>query len=519
MNFLKIRKNLHQISAVGPLAGDAILKPLKVIPEGVPKSITQSFLFSKNDTSTTISTSLSCTLPPTAVNDTTSASASVVGDVMGDLVNNLDGLIQMPYGCGEQNMLNFVPNIVVLRYLTSTGKLTETVKAKAISYTESGYQRQITYRRTDGSFSAFGNSDANGSTWLTAYVIKSFLWARAFIYIDPQIIFDGFAYFLSKQNTDGSFREDGTVIHKDMQGGSGTGSVAMTAYVLIVLSENLVEFPQYLLARNKACDYIAANYDENDVYALTIVSYALYLGNHASFASVYLKLIAKGIETSDELRWEKPVTNTQDQNCWWWYTQPRSNDVEMSAYALLLLANLDMAKAAKAAKWLVSQKNAFGGYGSSQDTVVGLTALAFFSAKLNAFNGTLDLLLVPNLGSAINAQVNAANQMTLQTFDLNPLSRQLNVSSGVGSSGNALVSFTCNFFEVSSEVSPRFKINQIFIRPCKQLLKSHVCLSYIPREGDTKSNMVLVTLTLLSGYSYDTDNQVGNKVPSVLRVS
>lgn len=39
------------------------------------------------------------------------------GDIMGPILSNLDKLVQMPYGCGEQNMLNFVPNIVVLRYL------------------------------------------------------------------------------------------------------------------------------------------------------------------------------------------------------------------------------------------------------------------------------------------------------------------------------------------------------------------------------------------------------------------
>lgn len=29
----------------------------------------------------------------------------------------------------------------------------------------SGYQRQLSYQRDDGSFSAFGDSDTSGSTW------------------------------------------------------------------------------------------------------------------------------------------------------------------------------------------------------------------------------------------------------------------------------------------------------------------------------------------------------------------
>lgn len=30
---------------------------------------------------------------------------------------------------------------------------------------ESGYQQELTYKRKDGSFSAFGSVDPNGSTW------------------------------------------------------------------------------------------------------------------------------------------------------------------------------------------------------------------------------------------------------------------------------------------------------------------------------------------------------------------
>lgn len=40
-----------------------------------------------------------------------------LGDILGPSIPNLANLIKMPFGCGEQNMLNFVPNIVVIEYL------------------------------------------------------------------------------------------------------------------------------------------------------------------------------------------------------------------------------------------------------------------------------------------------------------------------------------------------------------------------------------------------------------------
>ena len=57
---------------------------------------------------------------------------------MGPAVNNLDSLLAMPYGCGEQNMIKFAPNIYIMDYLQETGQLTREIEAKAIGYMESG---------------------------------------------------------------------------------------------------------------------------------------------------------------------------------------------------------------------------------------------------------------------------------------------------------------------------------------------------------------------------------------------
>jgi len=46
--------------------------------------------------------------------------------------------------------------------------------AKAEKLMITGYQRELTYRHNDGSFSAFGESDKEGSLWLTAFVLKCF---------------------------------------------------------------------------------------------------------------------------------------------------------------------------------------------------------------------------------------------------------------------------------------------------------------------------------------------------------
>ena len=57
---------------------------------------------------------------------------------MGSAMNNLEDLLRMPYGCGEQNMANFAPNIYIMDYLTKTDQVTEDIKNKAENFMEVG---------------------------------------------------------------------------------------------------------------------------------------------------------------------------------------------------------------------------------------------------------------------------------------------------------------------------------------------------------------------------------------------
>ena len=62
----------------------------------------------------------------------------ITGDIMGPSINGLDKLIKMPYGCGEQNMLNFAPTIFVTEYLTQTSQLSAKLKIKSLGFMEKG---------------------------------------------------------------------------------------------------------------------------------------------------------------------------------------------------------------------------------------------------------------------------------------------------------------------------------------------------------------------------------------------
>lgn len=60
------------------------------------------------------------------------------GDILGRALKNLDGLLKMPYGCGEQNMALLAPNIYILQYLKNTQQLTPAIVQKATNFLTSG---------------------------------------------------------------------------------------------------------------------------------------------------------------------------------------------------------------------------------------------------------------------------------------------------------------------------------------------------------------------------------------------
>ena len=57
----------------------------------------------------------------------------VVGDVMGPAMSNIGSLLRMPYGCAEQTMVSFAPNIFAIQYLQAVNKDDSTLRTKAVS--------------------------------------------------------------------------------------------------------------------------------------------------------------------------------------------------------------------------------------------------------------------------------------------------------------------------------------------------------------------------------------------------
>lgn len=491
---MKVGLTNIRVVAKGPLAGDAVERILNVIFEGIPRSITKSAFITLQDGENNEISNLECVYPPGAYEDSKQVLATATGDLLGNALNNLENLISWPGGCGEQTLLGLVPDLAIHDYLRITGKLTPEIEAMLIQYEQVGYQNQLSARRSDGGFSAFGESDPFSSTWLSIYTAKSLYDARQYIYIDMDVVQGAIDFVMNQQDETGKFNEPGRVIHTEMQGGTRNG-IAMTAYITIQMQSLLAYFPQYYDQNQNAIAYLASQAASiTNVYELGIIAYALKLaGQEPEATQTFNSFYALRVESSSKIQW----TVTENPPNLQYYS---SLDVEVSSYGLKLMIEYNrIDDAIKVARYLVSQQTQNGGFGSSQDTVIAIQALSLF-AIITSANGDIQLQMTPNVGSPFNVNIDSTNALTLHQFTLDSSTTQLEILATTSSTGYAVVSLTCNFYQDPSTVVPSFHITHQYSRQCRQAIAFTTCIDYIPQNST--SNMAIVRIKMPSGFQY-----------------
>ncbi|XP_019211899.1 pregnancy zone protein [Oreochromis niloticus] len=211
---------------------DVVTKSLIVKAEGTEMTKTYNWLLCPKGNTPIEEAEIH--LPENVIEGSARTSVSVLGVILGRALKNLDGLLQMPHGCGEQNMALLAPNIYILHYLKGTQQLTTAIMEKATNFLTSGYQRQLNYKSDDGAYTTFGAGP--GNTWLTAFVVRSFAKAQSFIYIDPRTIEESKTWLEHKQQETGCFEKSGKLFNNRMKGGV-SDEVTLSAYVTAAFLE------------------------------------------------------------------------------------------------------------------------------------------------------------------------------------------------------------------------------------------------------------------------------------------
>uniref|UniRef100_A0A8B9JNL6 Complement component c3a, duplicate 1 n=1 Tax=Astyanax mexicanus TaxID=7994 RepID=A0A8B9JNL6_ASTMX len=320
-------------------------------------------------------------IPNTPAHTYITVSQNIEQVISGDLMGRL---IVQPFGSGEDTMILMTYTLTATHYLDTT-KQWEAVgmqrRAEAIKHLQAAYQRELTYRKADGSYGAWINRQS--STWLTAYVSKVFTLASNLIRIDEKVLCGSLKWLvLNTQTSDGMFREDAPVIHGEMVGDvrGKDAEASLTAFVLIAMQEgrklctSLV--PSLPESMNKAIDYLSSKIPTmTNPYAIAMTSYAM--ANADKFNKDLLMKFSSG------------------DGSYWQVSGGHHFTLEASAYALLALVKVkDFEAAGKVVHWLNSQTSPYGNSGTTQATIMVFQAVAEYYKQVKTLqDAQLEVIL------------------------------------------------------------------------------------------------------------------------------
>jgi uncharacterized protein YfaS (alpha-2-macroglobulin family) len=355
----KIRNAVLTAKALTNEESDAMEITLPVVPYGVKLADAASGAITQPSGKADSQVAFPQGTDPSAHSLELDMSPSIAGSLFGAL----DYLTSYPYGCTEQTMSGFLPDVVVARAMKDL-KLEKTVNTPELEQKiRAGLDRLYDFQHEDGGWGWW--KDDESQVFMTAYVVSGLQQAKDAGYtIKPEAIDNGRKFLRNALQKYPRMRPD------------------LQAYVTFALINGEDHDPKIL----------AATWDKKD--RMTVQGKAfLALAMHTAGDS-------RAIKVADEIEKSATVTDTEA----WWSSDFDSfmefyidDSSETTAYAVRVLSLLkpDSPLLTKAAYWLVRHRS--GGYywySTKQTAMViyGLTEFLRVSHELDAdFNASATL--------------------------------------------------------------------------------------------------------------------------------
>ncbi len=284
-----IKDGKQRVTAIAAKDSDAIEKAVTVKPNGQEIVKTESKLFSS-------AADFEINFPENALAKTARAELKIYPNLFSHVSESVEGLLQRPYGCGEQTISSTYPNLMILKFKSEppavAGGLTQTNSAleqKAKKYLQKGYERLLGYQVSGGGFSYWGGKE-EADIALTAYAIRFLNDARVFIDVDESVIEKATNWLISQQRTDGSFTKRYYYETAD----DSTRTKLFTSYVARVLSmqksENGTRPQNIETALQKSLVYLKArNAEIDEPYSLALFGLASFDAGNSEDAQAHCR--------------------------------------------------------------------------------------------------------------------------------------------------------------------------------------------------------------------------------------
>jgi alpha-2-macroglobulin-like protein len=406
----KIGFQKFTVTARGTKKSDAVARSVEIVPDGKEFIVNASGRLKANISHT-------ITIPDKAIDDASKIFVKVYPGVLSQVIEGLDSMLRMPGGCFEQTSSMTYPNVLVMDYMKSTGKITPEIQMKAEGFINAGYQRLVSFEVPGGGFEWFGKAPAHRI--LTAYGLMEFYDMSKVYEVDPAVISRTQQWLARQQEKDGSY--------KPAQGGIQEGAINKftddvlrnTAYITWALASTDYKGPEV----QKGINYIKNHLDDmKDVYARVLVVNAL------------AAVDAEDKTTLDTLQTLYDMRKEKDDITWWELNSETpthgtgdAGNIEVTALAVqgFIKCGRELGTVSKAVTYLVQKKDSFGTWQSTQATIQALRAMLMAERGATARTNA-EIAVRINNEKVTTIVVNQDNSDVMQLVDLNEYTKKGN---------------------------------------------------------------------------------------------
>jgi uncharacterized protein YfaS (alpha-2-macroglobulin family) len=447
-------------SAITDAESDALELTFPVEPAGVAKTLAQSGVLAQTATQATANIAY----PPNTDPAAHSLRVEVSPSIAGSLFSALDYLTSYPYGCTEQTMSSYLPNVIVAETLSrlKTGARVDDADLRAKM--QAGLERLKDYQHDDGGWGWWKEDDSR--VYMTAYVVSGIGMGAQF-----------------------------TPLTSEQRGMLSRG----TKYLRDALDQHPRMRPElraavvYALAEAGDTDLTSALDEQwsrrNDLQpeALAMTGLAMLQVHDTRAAQIGSLLASKAMHQGDLVFWKGSYVPLLDAD----YV----DDSEATAYAMRLLAKTDPNNPlfAGAAQWLMLARNGGVWWDSTEQTAMVLFGLVDYLAASHELDSdfTVDVLVNgQSVGERHFTQVDGLNGASLSIdIDSTHLKPGANNMQIVRRSGSGRIYWSVNGAYYSTEKKD-FQAGTMSLNLTRDYYKLQ------PQQKDGK---ILYTLVPLSG--------------------
>lgn len=345
---------------------DEVSRTIPVVPLGFPREVSLAGTLPGAGKGSVVrhEVDLAGALPGTLA-----ATLQLYPSPLATMIEGAEAIIREPTGCFEQASSANYPNIMVLGYLEEHEAVDPALVERTLGTLDRGYQKLTGYESSGRGFEWFGGDP--GHEALTAYGLMEFVdMGRVYGSVDQGMVERTRAWLLARRDGKGGYQRNARALDS-----FGRASEEVTnGYITYALSESGETDLAKELAYQKR---MAAT--TSDPYLMALAANVLVnLEPQASSTGQALSKLA-GMQGADGAfaGANHSITRSGGQ----------ALTIETTSLAALALIDAGQAGTPvvrKAMEWLNANRNGYGGYGSTQSTILALDAMTAYASASRA---------------------------------------------------------------------------------------------------------------------------------------